>query len=194
MEEGISYGIAMGIPIDVYKDLRTKEGVFTESKAVELHADMVTKRKDPSYQMSSDDDIVREVRGERCGWTRAVGQKLPRSIFAKDFSSSSEPKYTQLDVQQILEEYTAPLWSKLAMTPPPPSLPCNEACRPTRERKRRSRTRTMLLILMMRMARNILMTCDWFMCNFKLYSTLAIFFYFGMSFATFWYATWYVIT
>lgn len=83
----------------------------------------MTKKKAASNNTSSDDDIVREVMGDRRGWTRGVGQKLPKSVFARASSSSAQRMYTADDVRRMFAEYTAPIYRKLEMDPPPISFP-----------------------------------------------------------------------
>ena len=57
--------------------------------------------EDDPRTTSSEDDIVQEVLKDRRGWTRGVGQKLPKFVFARASCSSAQRMYTADDVRQM---------------------------------------------------------------------------------------------
>lgn len=79
----------------------------------------MTQMRDNPNNTLNEDQIMEEVLGERRGWTRGIGQKLPQSAFTQDSHTSCSQKYTtQEDVHRIMANYTAPLWSNAKITPP----------------------------------------------------------------------------
>ena len=91
------------------------------------------KVNDPSCTLN-EFQIMEEVLGESRSWYRGFGQRLPQSALHQPSTSqastsqASTPQatFTAEDVRRMLAEYTAPLWQKMDMQPPPMPFPIQE--------------------------------------------------------------------
>jgi hypothetical protein len=90
--------------------------------------EMTRRQNDPECTLT-DEEIMEQVLGERRGWTRGVGPRLPKSAFYEPGSSSTasshpqQPTFTADQVRAMVADYTAPIWDKLGIQPPPLNLP-----------------------------------------------------------------------
>jgi hypothetical protein len=88
---------------------------------------MTARQNDPACTLT-DEEIMEQVLGERRGWTRGVGPRLPKSAFYEPGSSSTassqpqQPTFTADQVRAMVADYTAPIWNKLGIQPPPLNL------------------------------------------------------------------------